>query len=175
MSSKVINFSDHLKKKQDRAALKERIAISGWDIDNEVKGLDSEVCIYLIDSKEDGVILFGLKKADFPASDSEEVIHWGHFVLAWDVIADPKMAFDDTHKKVTMDFAVKALPSLSEWSSFAERAFDTAPDHKAHILVIIDRKNLDNPLELIVAHSTAPIMNPESIQSIVDSYINSDG
>ena len=42
---------------------------------------------------------------------------------------------------------------------------------KPHILVIIDRANLESPLELIVAHSESPVMNSESIQSIVDSYI----
>ena len=81
------------------------------------------------------------------------------------------MPFDETHKLNTMQLALRALPGLTEWQSFSERAFSTEGAKKPHILVIIDRANLESPLELIVAHSESPVMNSESIQSIVDSYV----
>ncbi|MBL4869291.1 MAG: hypothetical protein JKY67_23255 [Pseudomonadales bacterium] len=71
-----------------------------------------------------------------------------------------------------MKFALRALPGLKEWPSIKERAFNTRPGQKSHILIIIDRENMDNPLELIVAHSESPIMNQESIRSIVDNYLD---
>lgn len=166
----VVNFTSHLHNKFQTEILKERITDSGWTIDSDVSSVDSEVCVYLIDNKEDGIVLFGCKKNDFPEPDSNKVIHWGHFVLAWDVIADPSMSFDEIHKNNTMQFALRALPGLPEWSSFSEKAFSTKEMQKAHILVIIDRKNMDSPLELIVAHSELPVMNSESIESIVASY-----
>ena len=167
----VIDFTAHLQKKRQAEALKERIAASGWDIDGDVSSIDSEICFYLIDSKESGVVLFGCSKDSIPAPGSLEIVHWGHFVLAWDVIADPEMPFDETHKLNTMQLALRALPGLTEWQSFSERAFSTEEAKKPHILVIIDRANLESPLELIVAHSESPVMNSESIQSIVDSYV----
>lgn len=167
----IIDFTAHLNKKRQNEALRERIAASGWEIEGDVSSVNSDVCFYLIDSKEAGVVLFGCNKNRIPQSGSLDIVHWGHFVLAWDVIADPEMPFDETHKQNTMQLALRALASLSEWQSFAEKALATEGNKKAHILVIIDRKNLDAPLELIVAHSESPVMNSESIQSIVDNYI----
>lgn len=167
----VIDFKAHLQKKRQAEALKERIDASGWDIDCDVSSIDSEICFYLIDSKESGVILFGCSKDNIPFPGASEIVHWGHFVLAWDVIADPEMPFDETHKLNTMQLALRALPGLAEWQSFSESAFSTEGANKPHILVIIDRASLESPLELIMAHSTSPVMNSESIQSIVDSYI----
>ena len=167
----VIDFTARLQKKRHAEALKERIAASGWDIDGDVSSDGSEICIYLIDSKESGVVLFGCSKDSIPTPGSVEIVHWGHFVLAWDVIADPEMQFDETHKLNTMQLALRALPGLTEWQSFSERAFTAEGAKKPHILVIIDRANLESPLELIVAHSESPVMNSESIQSIIDSYV----
>lgn len=169
----IIDFTAHLNKKRQNDALKERIAASGWEINGDVSSVNSDLCFYLIDSKEPSVILFGCSKDAIPPPGSQDIVHWGHFVLAWDVIADPEMTFDDKHKKITMQLALRALPSLPEWSSFLSKALETEENKKAHILVVIDRKDMDAPLELIVAHSESPVMNSESIQSIVDSYIRS--
>lgn len=169
----VIDFSSHMKKKQNKQALKECIAASGWSITNEVIDTNSEACVYLIDKQEDGVLLFGCKKADFPEHGSKDLMHWGQFVLAWDVIVDPDMAFDEVHKQNTMRFALRSLPRLSQWSSFCDKAFNVETGHTVHILIIIDRQNLEGPWELIVAHSKSPVMNSESIQSILDGYLKS--
>ena len=167
----VADFSKHLKNKRDSEILKKRIETAGWSITADVRDNDSEITVYLIDSKEDGIVIFGCKKADFPNLGSPDIIHWGHFVLAWDVIADPDMAFDDEHKKNTMQFAVRALPALDEWPSFSKRAFDTENGKKSHILIIVDRNDMLQPMELIAAHSTSPVMNVESVKSILSSYI----
>ena len=137
--------------------------------------VESEFCIYIIDTKSDGVILFGCDHSDIPSPYSDEIIHWGHFVMAWDVIADPKMSFDAKHKNTTISFAMRALPGLKEWPATLERSLNRSEDMKSHILVIVDRKNLEAPFELIVAHSASPVMNEESIRSIVDRYINCSG
>jgi len=168
----IVDFMARLHKKQKKKALKEKISASGWVIeDNGVRALDSEICVYIIDTTSEGVMLFACNKADIPAPHSDKVIHWGQFVLAWDVIADPAMAFDETHKFNTIDFAMRALPSLDQWPEFLNKACNTAENMTAHILVIVDRQNLDAPLELIVAHATSQVLNAESIQSIVDNYI----
>jgi hypothetical protein len=174
MPGRAIDFTTHLNRKRQTEALKVRIEASGWDIDCDISSVDSEVCFYLIDSKESGIALFGCSKETIPEKGSPEIVHWGHFVLAWDVIADPDMPFDNKHKQNTMELAIRALPSLPEWQEFADRAFSTDGTKKPHILVLIDRASLDSPLELIVAHSESPVLNPESIQSIVDNYIKAN-
>lgn len=171
----VVDFTWHLSQKKKKLNLKEKIAASGWTIEGgNVTSVDSELCIYIIDTESDGVILFGCDKSDIPIPGSEKVIHWGHFVMAWDVIADASMSFDETHKHNTISFAVRALPGLEEWPSILERASKKSEDIKSHILVIVDRKNMDRPFELIVAHSESPVMNEESIRSIVDTYISEE-
>lgn len=173
MSNAIIDFTARLNQKRQHEALKERVAASGWDIDSDSETVNSDICFYIIDRVEPGVLLFGCSKENIPHPGSSEIVHWGHFVLAWDVVADPKMAYDMIHKKNTMLLALRALPSLPEWEDFQERAFTIETGKKAHILVVVDRKNLEAPLELIVAHSEAPVMNAESIQAIVDSYTKS--
>ena len=173
MPAKIIDFSAILKKKQDREMLKERISVSGWTITDEVLATNSDACVYLMDSQEEGVLLFGCKRSDFSEPNSNNIITWKDFVLAWDVIADPEMAFDETHKQNTMKFSLRALPSLEQWIPFTEKAFDMKPNLKVHIFVIIDRMNLEAPLILIAAHSDTPVMNRESINAIVDTYLDS--
>jgi len=169
----VLDFSTHLKRKQDKERLKEIINTSGWEMDyfDFVRSGNSEICIYLIDTREKGILLFGCDMAELDTLGSEKTIHWGHFVLAWDVIADPEMPFDEVHKNNTMEFAVRALSGLSEWKSFSHKAFNTAPGKKAHIMVLVDRNNMEQPQELIVAHSESPVLNVESVQSIVGNYL----
>ena len=166
----VVDFSYHLQQKRNKQALKERIDSAGWVVMDDVRSTESEACVYLIDSKEVGIVLFGCNRSDFSTPGSSDIIHWGQFVLAWDVIADPGMPCDDTHIKNTMRFVLRSLPGVDQWETFYEKAFDLKEDHRAHILVVIDRKNLDAPLDLIVAHSISPVMNPESLQAILDSY-----
>jgi hypothetical protein len=173
MSNVIIDFTARLNKKRQNEALKELIVASGWDIDGEVSSVNSDICFYLIDSVEPGKLIFGCKKDSIPHPNSSEVVHWGHFVLAWNVFADPKMAYDDKHMDNTMELVLRALPSLPEWPKLQKNALSIEAGKKAHILVVVDKNNLDAPHELIVAHSESPVLNAESIQSIVDSYINS--
>lgn len=172
--SVIIDFSAYLKKKQDKERLKEIINTSGWEmgISDFVQSGDSDICIYLIDTREKGILLFGCHKSDFLPPGSDDIIHWGHFVLAWDVIADPEMPFDEAHKKNTMEFAVRALSGLDDWTEFSVKAFGTGPGKKAHIMVLVDRKNMEQPEELIVAHSESPVLNVESVQTIIGNYLN---
>lgn len=164
----IINFTARLNKKRDKEKLRECLAASGWEIDCDIESVDSEICIYLIDSQEDGIVLFGCKNSDL--TRKTKTLPWNQFVLAWDVIADPGMPFDETHKRNTMDFALRALPGLSNWPAFSKNAFEVEDGKKLHILVIIDRSDMESPLELIVAHSNSPVMNSESVQAIIDSY-----
>jgi len=174
MSNNVVSFTftTRLKNKQDRSKLAEVIEDSGWTIDSEIGSVESDVCVYLIDSKEPGIVLFGCKKDEFAKPGTKDIIHWGHFVLAWDVIADPSMAFDATHKKNAIGFVLRALPGLPQWHSIKDRTFKFRSEETSHMLIIIDRENMDCPLDVIVAHSKAPIMDQESIQSIIFNYLN---
>ena len=166
----VIEFGPRLRKKREKAHMKKRIANAGWIIDGDVQNTDSDVVVYLMDCDEAATILYGCKKTDFPELGSKEIIEWRYFLGAWHVIADPDMGFDQKHKEVTMGFALRALPGLAEWPAIATQAFSTKPSDRAHIFVISDRDDIEGPMAIIVAHSTAPVMNTESVQAILDSY-----
>lgn len=174
MSNKnVIDFISHLKKKQSKERLTEEILVSGWEITDDINSIDSELCIYLIDTKEPGIILFGVSLDDLPSPASKHGIDWKHFVMAWDVIADPEMPFDKTHKQMTMDMSLKALSGLDEWNNCHERISQTDNQKKAHLLVLINRENMSAPEDLIIAYSESNVLNADSVQAIINSYISS--
>lgn len=169
---KVIDITGLLKKKADKENMKSVIQASGWDIDEKAVSYDSQVCIYLVDTTEPGILLFGLSKNELPSPSNTDHVHWGHFVLAWDVIADPEMPFDDLHKQTTMNISVKALSTLDEWPAIHEKLVNAKGDNKAHLIILIDRKDMESPKELIVAYSTAPVLNSDSLAAIVDNHEN---
>ena len=150
--------------------MKKRIAGSGWTIEDDVQRLDSEVVVYLMDSEEAAVLLYGCKKTDFPEPGSGKIIEWKHFLGAWHSIADPVMGFDDRHKEVTMEFSQWALPSLAEWPGIVNLAFNTKHGNRTHLFVVSDRNDIEGPMTIIVAHSTEPVMNTKSVQAILDAY-----
>ena len=172
----VIDISARLARKRDLEKLKERIAASGWDIDSEDVNLQAELCVYLIDSKESCVVLFCCNKDSFPDRDinPEDIVHWGHFVLAWDVIADPTMPFDRKHKEVTIGMVRKALLGVEGWPDTHRKLFGTADGNTPHLLVVIDRDNSEFPLDLIVARTNSPVLNSESVHKIVNNYISAN-
>ncbi len=165
----VADFSKHLKKKQKKERLIEIVSASGWELDGDVLE-DSEACVYLIDSQTNAIVLFGCKKKDFVSPGSDNVIHWGHFVAAWDVIADPDMPYDAKHKENTVDFAMRALAGAELWPPLLKKLLSDTEMTRPHVLVIIDRSDLDVPLDVILARSESLLLNTESIQSILDSY-----
>ena len=165
----VADFSKHLKKKQKKERLIEIVSASGWELDGDVLE-DSEACVYLIDSQTNAIVLFGCKKKGFVSPGSDNVIHWGHFVAAWDVIADPDMPYDAKHKENTVDFAMRALAGAELWPPLLKKLLSDTEMTRPHVLVIIDRSDLDVPLDVILARSESLLLNTESIQSILDSY-----
>lgn len=168
----VADFTKRLKMKQKKERLKEIVSASGWEIDGDV--LDgSEVCVYLIDSVEAATVLFGCKKLDLIEPDEDDAIHWGHFVSAWDVIADPAMPYDEKHKEITNKFVLRALPTVALWPPVLKKVLSEADKKRPHILIIIDRDNMETPLDIILARSESLLMNTESIQSIIDNYRSS--
>lgn len=168
----VADFTKRLKMKQKNERLKEIVSASGWEIDGEV--LDgSEVCLYLIDSKDSAIVLFGCKKLDLIEPEEDDAIHWGHFVAAWDVIADPAMPYDEKHKEITTKFVLRALPTVALWPPVLKKVLSETDKQRPHILIIIDRGNMEAPLDIILARSESLLMNTESIQSIIDNYRSS--
>ena len=118
----VADFSKHLKKKQKKEQLIEIVSASGWELDGGVLE-DSEACVYLIDSQTNAIVLFGCKKNDFVSPGSDNVIHWGHFVAAWDVISDPDMPYDAKHKENSVDFAMRALAGAELWPPLLKKGY----------------------------------------------------
>lgn len=171
-SDNVTDFMTRLKKKQKKMRLEEMLSASGWELNDERLD-ESEACVYLIDSIVHSIILFGCKKADFIDIDSDDYIHWGHFVAAWDVIADPDLPFDDKHKANTIEFVLRALPGVALWHPILNKVLSETEIKRAHILIIIDRDNTYEPLDIILARSDSLLMNTESIQSIIDNYKDS--
>ena len=171
MTNDVIDFEVHLRKKRQKVALKQTIASAGWEIDADVQAIDSDLCVYLMDSKEPAIVLFGCKEDLLLPSNHKDIIHWGHFVLAWDTIADPDMHFDETHKINTMKFALRALPGLDIWSEVLQKIVTRPAGKRAHILIVIDREDLEHPLDIIIAYSESAVMNTKSINTIVNKYV----
>ena len=168
--SNVINFIPHFEQKKNRQRIEEELNASGWEITDEINCLDSDFCVYLMDTKEQCVILFGAKLESLPLTGGAS-IDWHHFVLAWDVIADPEMTFDETHKRHTIDMSLSALSGITEWDHCCERICKVESNKTPHLLVLIDRKNIEMPAELIVAYSESKVLNTDSLHAIVNSYI----
>lgn len=173
MSNSIIDFEKHMNLKRQKETLKKLIESSGWTIDKPVDSIESDICIYLIDSKESCVVLYGCQLEQLLSPGHKNNIHWGHFVLAWDVIADPRMNFDEVHKTNTIEFSLRALPGLGMWNDIEQKIKDKPDNARAHVLVFIDRENMNTPLEVIVAYSEAAVMNGASINAIVKEYVDS--
>ena len=168
----VIDFVSYLKRNQSKERLAEEIEASGWEITHEINSVDSDLCVYLIDTKESGIILFGLSVDELPAPSSNQSIDWQHFVMAWDVIADPEMPFDETHKQTTMGMSLKALSGLDEWVNCYRRICQKRGQKKSHLLVLINRENMSTPEDLIIAYSESKFLNTDSLHAIINSYIS---
>lgn len=171
-NNNVVDFFTHFEKKQNQQRLQEELNASGWEISDEINSTDSEVCVYLMDTKEPCVILFGTKFDQLPIAGEKASIDWQHFVLAWDVIADPEMPFDETHKRSTMDLSLSALGGVENWESCRKRLCGAQDNKRPHLLILIDRENMNAPRELIVAYSESRVLNTESLRAIVDSYMS---
>lgn len=169
-NNNVIDFISHFKEKQKKARLTEELSASGWEITDELDSISSDVCVYLMDTKEPCVVLFGVSHAEL--SMNKDVTDWQHFVLAWDVIADPEMPFDEVHKQSTIGMFLKALSGIEDWETFRARLAGAKDNKKPHLLVLIDRENTQSPRELIVAYSEASVLNADSLHAIVNSYVS---
>lgn len=168
----VADFTKRLQIKLKKERLKEIVSASGWEINGDV--IDgSEVCVYLIDKTESAIVLFGCKKMDLIEPEEDDAIHWGHFMSAWDVIADPDLPYDEKHKDITIKFFLRALPNIALWPPVLKKVLSEIDKQRAHILIIIDRDNMESPLDIILARSESLLMNTASIQSIIDNYKDS--
>ena len=78
--SNVINFIPHFEQKKNRQRIEEELNASGWEITDEINCLDSDFCVYLMDTKEQCVILFGAKLESLPLTGGAS-IDWHHFVV----------------------------------------------------------------------------------------------
>ena len=169
VNDNVADFMKRLKAKQKKERLKEIVSASGWELNGEFFD-ESDLCIYLIDSIERAIVLFGCKKELLVEKSIDDYSHWGHFVAAWDVIADPDMPFDEEHKTQTIKLALEALQGVALWRVIVNKVQAGMGNKRPHILVIIDRTNTLEPLDIILARSESLLMNTESIQSIIDNY-----
>lgn len=168
----ILDFTERFERARREKELRENLTGSGWIVDEEFGSDESEVCIYLIDQLEKGLVVFGCGKDSFPRGESSCIVPWEHFVRAWDVIVDPSMPFDRTHKLDTMLLALRSLPGISEWIEFSSTAFATQNGNRPHILVVIDRENMVGPQMLISAHSPSRVLSFDSIKAIIESYID---
>lgn len=167
----VVDFFPHFKRKQNKQLLQEKVNAAGWEMDTEITGIDSDVCLYLMDTKESSLILFGTQFEHLPTVDA--AVSWKNLVLAWDVIADPEMPFDETHKRSTIELSLECLAGVENWASCRERLLNVQKEKekRAHLLVLIDREDTQGPRELIVAYSKDPVLNKDSLHAIVESYL----
>lgn len=166
-NTNVIDFISHFDKKQRRERVREQLSASGWDVSAATDVLNSDMCVYLMDTKESAVLMYGTSFSKLPNENEVPSVDWQHFVLAWDVIADPEMPFDETHKRATIELSLSVLSSIDNWGICRERLC-SEQDKKPHLLVLIDRENMMAPKELIVAYSESQVLNADSLQAIVN-------
>ena len=167
----IVQLGEYQRNRKNIADLKKNISNAGWSINSDPAASLSEACVYLVDTSEPAILMFGCA-VDKLALNSQTSVHWGHFVLAYDVIADPEMPFDETHKNITIEMAISSLPGLPVWGGVHKKIMSAGDGYKPHIVVVIDRANMEQPAQIIVAYSTEPLMNEKSITSIVRGYLD---
>tara|TARA_R110002167_G_scaffold204404_9_gene408566 strand:- start:46938 stop:47468 length:531 start_codon:yes stop_codon:yes gene_type:complete len=168
-SAKVVSIVPRLEAQQEKQRLSELLARelddSGWTLAGSVEAGDSEVCVYLLDSETDAALVFGSQRSEFPISS---LLDWPDLIQAWEVVADPELAFDDEHLRVTTVLAQQAISHaglLPELSAVGD-------GQRVHLIVVLDRDDWTKPAFSLVAVSSAPVLDAVSVKSVLLGWIN---
>lgn len=140
--SKIIDLTSIIKQRKSNGQLVESLAKNGWSVRTGGEFNNGSVIIYLKDMFSESVLAFGLDKNSFMAEVSRGEVHWGHFVLAWDVVIDTELPHDDIHINETMKIFIKSLGRLkirTEILNYCEGAGSFG------IIVVVDRNNMEEP------------------------------
>ncbi len=165
---KVISFESHYNARQQKqrltVELTRRMDQSGWSLAGTPGDSDSDVCVYLLDSESSAAFVFGSKYDAFDISIPGE---WHDLVNAWDVVADPDLPCDGEHLHVTAELARRAIVS----ARLQPDPSMVPAGHRVHLILIIDRKDLEKPLAAVAAISNAPIMDAVSVREILSRWV----
>lgn len=164
---KIVLFEPRLRERQQKMRMEEALAnpkgIAGWLLADPATLPGAELCVYLMDAENGTALAFGNSMAELTASAAGK---WHDLILAWDVVADPNLPCDKTHLEVTSELARRAINSAQVLPNLSVQ-----DEQRIHLIVVLDRHNLDSPYALVPAVSYAEILNPESVRAIIDAWL----
>lgn len=164
----VVLFEPRLRAKKQMARLGQevtkKIDESGWTLADPVKSPGSEVCVYLLDADNGTALAFGNSFSDYATCPAGE---WCDLVNAWDVVADPDLCCDKAHLEVTAELARRAIA----FANLLPEASAISDGQRLHLILVIDREDLEAPLASVPAISNAPIMNATSVRAILNRWL----
>lgn len=132
-----------LKLQRNASLLIETLLDDGWVVSGgkETRKVSGVIC--LKDHSSDVVLAFGLDKKAFSAEVAKCNVHWGHFVLAWDVLVDPELPHDDVHRAETLKMFLASFGTIESSKEFLN---DVNHLQSFGLVVVVDRCKLDGPI-----------------------------
>jgi hypothetical protein len=158
----IISFKEY---KSDRSTLEQSLTTSGF-ADVNIKSNRSDVVMYVSDSLESGVLVFGFSLNALTKINQSEYLSWSHVVQVWEIIANPELGFDETYKKNAIQYIIKSLPGLKSWSSISKKMKSQRKDLTTHLFLEVDRGNINEPNSIHITQSQLKILDDEAAETI---------
>jgi len=158
----IISFKDY---QSDRKAFKESLSSSGFSAAN-LKSNYSDIVMYVSDSRETGVLVFGFSLSELSSINQSEYLSWPHIVQVWEIIANPELGFDEIYKKNAIQYIIKSLPVLKSWKILVNEIASKEKGLTTHLFVEIDRDNINEPNSIHICQSPNKILNEKSANKI---------
>ena len=142
LENKIIDAKSVFLRCKSLRNLEAELASAGWISTFRSLPDESTLQVYVVDTIVPSVALIGLNRADFMKRAVAGKIHWGHFVLAWDVLVDPELPHDDVHRISTMNLLIDSLATTTAWLKIKSEILGQ-PYSK--IFIAVDRSNMEEP------------------------------
>ncbi len=157
--SNIIDFMDY---QSDRKSFQEDLAGSGLTV-NSLQSNRSEIVMYVSDSVEQGVIVFGFGASELSKISKAESLSWAHLVQVWEIMANPELGFDATYKKNAIEYLISSLPGLESWNTLSRIMVDRNSNLTTHLFLEIDRKNIVKPSCIYITNLNQKILDDTAI------------
>lgn len=160
----VYNFTSNLEMKKLAAEFANSLEVDGWTSIGKTVTSGSDLIFYLVDSSAVGMAIFGIHNNQLEEAKREGLVHWGHFVLSWDVLVDESMPHDDTHIKNTLEIFLRAFPLLPNALKISS---STEKGGRIHVVVLIDRNDMNGPVSIASVNSNLLILDESHLKTIL--------
>lgn len=169
-NSNVIDKSELFGERLRNNQISERLNEYGFEMGSTDQIPDSEIKFYILDTNCPAVLAYGFDR-EFLLDSEKRPEDWAGFLSSWAVIKNPEMSSSVKNIEVTQLHGVLALAGLKNWSTYRELILREEELTKPHVIIIVDEKKFDGPLDIVVARSSAVLMNADSLKAILKSYI----